>query len=126
MCRVSDARRNLLEVVRALCVLALLFLNFGHTQSAWPVAYTGDLTPYLVSSQALDEVCKQTGQDNPQSHHTPCHACRIGAGADLPPVPCLMAPAFVATRAVAYARPLERIAPRPQARIHGPRAPPLA
>lgn len=121
----SDARRNMMEAVRALCVLALLFLNFGHTQSAWPVGYTGDLTPYLVSGHALDAFCQQTGQDNPQSHHSPCHACRIGAGADLPPVPCVVAPAFVAMEPVAYGEPPAQIAPRHLPHIRGARAPPL-
>ncbi|MEO5805877.1 hypothetical protein [Devosia sp.] len=112
------------EVVRALCVLALLFLNFGHAQAV-QVAYTTDLTPYVLSDQAVAIVCQQTGQDNPELHHQPCHACRIGGSADLPPAPCLALPAFVMVAAAAHApapQPVGRVA---YARTTSPRAPPI-
>ena len=113
------------EVVRAICVLALLFLNFGHAQPV-PVAYSADLTPYVMSEQAYADYCQQNGQDDPQAHHAPCHACRIGTGADLPPTPCVAVPAFVEIERTAYAEPLQPVVVGTYPRILGAQAPPLA
>lgn len=106
--------------MRALCVLTLLFLNFGHVA---PVS-AGDL-PLGVSSYAAATICQEPAQDDPQTHHAPCHACRIGAGADLPPPPCLVERAFAELQHVGYAEPARRVSPRPFAHILGSRAPPL-
>ncbi len=68
------------EVVRALAVLAVVFLKFAHAPltSAAPL---GDVfAPYDVASFCGSPV------DDP-AEHAPCHACRIGSGADLPPSP---------------------------------------
>ena len=121
----SNAGQNLREVVRAICVLALLFLNFGHAQTI-SVAYSADLTPYVMSEQAYADFCEQTGQGDPQAHHAPCHACRIGAGADLPPAPCVAAPAFVEIARTAFAEPLQPVVVGTYPRILGAQAPPLA
>jgi hypothetical protein len=77
------------EMLRALAVLALLFLNFAH--APLNAAPTG--AGYVA--YAADGVCGDLPGDGPTAH-APCHACRIGGGADLPP-PCgLPAPAFTA------------------------------
>lgn len=71
-----QARQIVLEVVRALCVLGLVFLNFGHV-----AAFAGDHR----ASAAASSYCVDPGDGVPD--HAPCHACRIGQGADLPPPP---------------------------------------
>lgn len=121
----ADAGQILRELTRALCVLAVIFLNFGHAQ-ATPVGYTADLTPYVLSDQALAQYCQQTGQDNPQAHHTPCHACRIGGSADLPPPPDMGMPAFFAVEQIAYGAVATPFLAVKLPKIRGARAPPLA
>jgi hypothetical protein len=81
---VLSARQSGLELLRALCVLALLFLNFAHT----PVS-AGPLSGPLVTTTADASFCGDP-LDGP-GDHAPCHACRIGGAADLPPpvpTPC--------------------------------------
>jgi hypothetical protein len=73
--------RVMLEVVRALCVLALLFLNFAH-QPAPAAAAPGD----VLTLAATQSFCGDPA-DEGKTAHAPCHACRIGAGADLPTPP---------------------------------------
>ena len=66
------------DVARALVVLALVFLSFAHAPVA---AASGDvLTATMDMSWCGDAL--DTGTD---TTHAPCHACRLGAGADLPP-----------------------------------------
>jgi len=101
------------ETLLALLVVALTFLNYGHVSLAaakgvqlTPGSWCGD--PLLPDS--LD--------------HPPCHACRIGSGADLPPAPvCIEPVSFIATP-VAHAAPLAMIELPLQARPAQPRAPP--
>ena len=103
------------ETLLALIVLALAFLNFGHSSISIggefrlvPDAWCGD--PLLPNSP----------------DHSPCHACRIGSGADLPPAPARAAPVVFAVSLVVYAAPLlidEAVAHRFFA---SPRAPPIA
>jgi hypothetical protein len=74
----------MVEVVRALAVLAVVFLNFAHAPltSAAPL---GDVfAPVDVAS-----FCGSPADD--PADHAPCHACRIGSGADLPPAPPVVA-----------------------------------
>lgn len=108
-------RVKLQEVVRALCVVALAFLSFGHA----PLAAGGEFvaTP-LASTFCGDPI------DNPAgAKANPCQACRIGAGAVLPPAP--LPAAFIATTTfVRYLAPVSFGLPRTN-RSHGrPRAPP--
>ncbi len=101
------------ETLLALLVLALAFLNFGHVSVSQgggfrvvPDAWCGN--PLLP--------------DSPD--HSPCHACRIGSGADLPPVPGEIAPVVFAVSGVTYATPtLGRVA-APLHLFANPRAPP--
>lgn len=89
------------ELVRALAVLALVFLSFGH-QPAVAVAHDHEvLTAAVTASMCGDAPADTT--------HAPCHACRIGGGADLPPpcgglvhLPTLAEPAFPERAAVAF------------------------
>lgn len=111
------ARRTLAETVRALLVLALVFLNFGH-QPAFAARTPGDVFT-IVASQTF------CGTPTDDLDHAPCHACRIGSGADLPPVtglPCPPLPVALRRTAEPAAIAFERHAPLPA----GARAPPLA
>jgi len=80
--------RTVTEVVRALCVLALLFLNFAH-QPAF-AQQTGTDVLGVAASQSF---CGAPLADD--NGHAPCHACRIGSGADLPPVTGMPVPLCV-------------------------------
>lgn len=111
------ARRTLAETVRALLVLALVFLNFGH-QPAFAAPTPGDVLT-VVASQSF------CGAPIGDLEHAPCHACRIGSAADLPPVtglPCPPLPVALRLPAEPAAVALERHAPLPA----GARAPPHA
>lgn len=70
--------RTATEVLRALCVLALLFLNFAHQ----PV-FAAQSSHDVLSLAASQSFCGTPLADD--EGHAPCHACRIGGGADLPP-----------------------------------------
>jgi hypothetical protein len=76
------------ELLRALCVLALFFLNFAHA----PVSAAAPVGPVL--SAVADSGFCGTPPGDGGSDHAPCHACRIGGGADLPPPHALAVPAF--------------------------------
>ena len=106
------------ETLRALLVLALIFLNFAH-QPAMAAPSAGDLMS-VVASQSF---CGTPIADD--NGHAPCHACRIGGGADLPPVlelPCPPMPVALRLEAEPEAIWIERHAPLPA----GARAPPAA
>lgn len=109
--------RTVAETMRALVVLALIFLNFAHQPAI--AASPGDVMT-LVASQSF---CGAPLADDEE--HAPCHACRIGAGADLPPVAALPCPPIaLALRLVGDPAPvaIARYAPLPA----GARAPPAA
>lgn len=67
------------DVVAALAVLSLVFLSYAHQ----PVAAT-HLDHEVLTVAVTADFC---GDGPADSSHAPCHACRIGGGADLPP-PC--------------------------------------
>ena len=81
-------------MLRALCVLALIFLSFGHAPVTAATAGPDVLTAALDMSYCGDL------PDDPRAH-APCHACRIGGGADLPP-PCEIALPVAVVADVAY------------------------
>lgn len=108
-CRWAYAR----ETILALLVIALTFLNYGHVSvsaagylQVTPDSWCGD--PLLP--------------DSPD--HSPCHACRIGSGADLPPPPARVEPVAFETMPVAYVAPAVTIERPVQARPAQPRGPP--
>ena len=78
-------QRTFGETMRALLVLALLFLNFAH-QPAMALSTSHDLMTVVASQSFCGAPI--AGDDG----HAPCHACRIGSGADLPPVTPLPCP----------------------------------
>jgi hypothetical protein len=71
-------RTAIAEVVRALAVLAVVLLNFAHVPAVSASAYDGG---------AILDVRSYCGEplEDGKTHHAPCHACRIGGAADLPP-----------------------------------------
>lgn len=77
------------EVIKALAVLALVFLSFAHQPVA--VAQPDDGLHWSVADLSY---CG-SAPDGEGDRHMPCHACRVGI-ADLPPVPCVVEPAYVA------------------------------
>jgi hypothetical protein len=115
-------RRSLLELVRALCVLGLVFLNFGHGAVGAPApagALPGDVLTLAVDASFCGQPI-----EGPQDH-APCHACRIGGGADLPPAP----PSVCAPVDVVGVVGAVEIAPLPVLAMFGrasPRGPPVA
>ena len=108
------------EVIRALATLALILLNFAHvplSNAASPLPDTAawDLTSY----------CGDLDGGPDSTAHAPCHACRIGAGAILPPVPGLARPAF-ADHTVLPAPVVESLVEVQPRRAARPRGPPAA
>jgi hypothetical protein len=101
------------ETLLALLVVALTFLNYGHAS----VSAAGDvqITP---DSWCGDPLLP----DSPD--HSPCHACRIGSGADLPPPPACVDPVSFDAMPIAYAAPIAPIDLPLQARQAQPRGPP--
>ena len=105
------------ETLLALLVLALGFLNFGHSSVA--LAADGHLV-VTGSSYCGNPLTPDRGD------HTPCHACRIGNAADLPPVPADIAPVAFAATAVIYAAPPAASTALVFGLAANPRAPPAA
>jgi hypothetical protein len=108
------ARRPYLrETLLALLVIALTFLNFGHVA----VSASGEFT--ITPDNWCGDPLAPGGLD-----HAPCHACRIGTGADLPPPPAAIEPiTFVATT-IAYAVPIVAMELPLHSRPVQPRGPP--
>lgn len=110
------------DATRALLVLALVFLNFAHVPASERTAYDAALTAYLLPVTAVVLDCGENGEDG---DHVPCHACRIGSGADVPPVPCIASTLRIAS-AADYPAPTYGVSPARQRPAATPRAPPLA
>ncbi len=66
------------ELARALVVLALVFLSFAHA----PLAAAAPHGPTLTATLDMS-FCGDVPAGDAKAH-APCHACRLGAGADLP------------------------------------------
>ena len=105
---------KLKETVRALGVLALVFLNFGHV----PVAAGADLS--AVSRAASFCGAPIDPLDVPGDEATSqCVACLIGAGLDLPPVPATLTLRFGKERVAYAAAPAAGAGPPPRRRGRG-------
>jgi hypothetical protein len=103
------------EVLLALLVLTLTMFNFGHSNFA---IATGGHFVVIGSSFCGDPMVPASAD------HAPCHACRIGGGADLAPPPVVTTPVFVVVCAhFADSRPQIETASRLSPA--NPRAPPL-
>lgn len=112
------AGRYLAELVRALAVVALVFLNFGHS----PVL-AQQVDPAFQSLCGDAHVSGEA--DHGQHHNVPCHACRIGGAADLPPLPAAVDFVLGLVDEVDYATgPIPPQAAVPQ-RVGSPRGPPV-
>lgn len=110
--------RKLQDVVSALCVMALIFLNFGHAPIAvqLPVAIA---LPVVADTGFCGDPVDDRHQD-----YAPCYACRIGGGADLPPPPCTIEPVQGRALPVHYATDRREIVLRANWRASAQRAPP--
>lgn len=104
------------ELARALVVLALIFLAFAHT----PVVAAPSTD--TIFTAAIDQSYCGDLSDGGDGAHLPCHACRIGAGADLPPPPAIgvcapieCAPVAYVQTSIAVTAPTERTAAQPRA-----------
>lgn len=106
-------RPYLRETLLALVVIALTFLNFGHVA----VSASGD---FIVTP---DSWCGDPSLPDSPSH-APCHACRIGSGADVPPPPAAIEPIAFAVTAVVYSAPVATIDLPLHSRPAQPRGPP--
>ncbi|WP_417580395.1 hypothetical protein [Pelagibacterium sp.] len=84
----SLARDIVGEIVKALVVLALVFLAFVHQPVALETPVDG------LSFSVADLSFCGGAPDDESGGHSPCHACRAGV-ADLPPAPCVAEPAYV-------------------------------
>lgn len=94
------------DLVRALAVLALVFLSYAHQ----PVGAAQALEHDVLTAAVTASFCGDAPEDG--KAHAPCHACRIGGGADLPPpceglvhLPAVAEPAFAEAAAVAHVVP---------------------
>jgi hypothetical protein len=94
---VNHWRTITIELVRALGVLALVFLCFVHAPA--PVSAAPGFDYASVTSASFCGAPDDPGSPG----HAPCHACRIFTGLDLPPAPCSAQPAYQAVLAIAYA-----------------------
>jgi len=91
------------DIARALVVLALVFLSYAHQ----PVGVSQALEHDVLTAAVSASFCGDAPEDG--KAHAPCHACRIGGGADLPPpceglvhLPMAAEPAFPERAAVAF------------------------
>lgn len=76
------------DMLSAVLVLALVFLSFAHTPLAGTPSADQLASLALTSVAAADVPCGN-GRADDTATHAPCHACRLGAAADLPPSPQL-------------------------------------
>ncbi|AEQ50715.1 hypothetical protein [Pelagibacterium halotolerans] len=105
------------EIVKALAVLALVFLAFAHQPVS--VGAADDGFSYSVADLSF---CGGAPDDD-SGGHSPCHACRAGI-ADLPPAPCEIEPAYVGFASAGFALTDDLVAEQHPFSIHKSRAPP--
>jgi hypothetical protein len=89
-------RRAVRETLLALLVVALTFLNFGHSSAVFAAGGRVVVTGHSV--------CGDNGTVNDGEHFV-CHACRPTL-ADLPPPPAEPAPVCFVATAVSFAAAL--------------------
>lgn len=104
-------------MLRAVIVLALLFLSFAHSPASAAAPGPDTLTAALDLSYCGDL------PDDPRAHAA-CHACRIGGGADLPP-PVAIGLSVTVIAGVAYAAMPVIASPATPTRAFNARGPPL-
>lgn len=119
-------RAILWEMVRAFCVLALIFLNFGHAPLALPPGGAELVSVYPAGVAAAPELCAMADNTGSSDDHAPCHACRIGAGLDLPGAPCQAETLRFVASAVGFSVPAAPPVLSSQLSPAAARAPPVA
>lgn len=107
------------EVLKALAVLALVFLSFAHQPTA---ANAGDL---LLASQAGQGLSFCGDAPDDEAGHAPCHACRSDLGT-LPQPPCVATSAYASSVVQAIVREDATFVLARTHRPDFPRAPPAA
>jgi hypothetical protein len=104
------------DALLALLVIALTFLNFGHTSAVFAAGGRVVVTGHSICGE------------QPAAHdgdHFACHACRPDAIA-LPPPPLSVEPVCFAVAPVRYDDAVDPVALRPTRDTASPRGPPLA
>ncbi|MCD7060205.1 hypothetical protein [Pelagibacterium xiamenense] len=114
------ARQIAGEAIKALAVLALIFLSFAHTPAQ--SSDFGDDGAYAVSAYSAVTYCGQ-GPEDDGAGHGPCHACRAGI-ADLPAPPCSADPAYSGFARIAFVHESENPVYEAADGPANPRAPP--
>lgn len=84
------------DIASALAVLALVFLSYAHQ----PINIAHALDHDILSASITADFCGE--QTDEGKAHAPCHACRIGGGADVPAPPCAGIAAPIAVASVTY------------------------
>jgi len=84
------------DIASALAVLALVFLSYAHQ----PINAAHALDHDVLTASITADFCGDAPEDG--KVHAPCHACRIGGGADVPPPPCAGIEAPIAVASVTY------------------------
>jgi hypothetical protein len=108
-------RRAGRETLLALLVIALTFLNFGHTSAVFAAGGRVVVTGHSI--------CGDSGAVNGGEHFA-CHACRPTV-ADLPPAPAEPVPVRFAAAIVSYATALVPVDSSAGLLAFEPRGPPI-
>lgn len=101
------------EICLAAMVVALTFLSFAHVPASAADGFR--ITPGSWCGDPLAPA---------PADHAPCHACRIGTGADLPPRPAAIEPVTFIVVPVAYLAPSRPVGLPVHAQLAQPRGPP--
>lgn len=109
-------RWMLRELLLALTVLALAFLNFGHTNQAFAA---GGRVVATTSAYCGNPFVPADGD------HAPCHVCRVGVAIDLPPPAPAVEPVVFVALPVAYPPLLREPLDGVPLHLARPRGPPL-
>jgi hypothetical protein len=107
------------ELVRALCVMALVFLNFGHAPHLADHAVAA-----AAASSSGSSLCGDPPGGSGGPLHKACEACRVGSAACMPQAGALV-PTFAGPVATLQAVPTIPTVHRHRVRVSGSRAPPI-
>src|SRR5690348_12728804 len=110
-----NQRRLVRETLLALLVVALTFLNFGHSSAVFAAGGRVVVTGHAI--------CGDNGAVN-DGEHLACHACRPSV-ADLPPPPAEPEPVCFTTTPVFYAAAIASTESSAGLQAFEPRGPPV-
>tara|TARA_R100000365_G_scaffold3492_2_gene11682 strand:+ start:356 stop:790 length:435 start_codon:yes stop_codon:yes gene_type:complete len=105
------------EIIKALAVLAVVFLSFAHQPVA--IATADDGLSYSLADLSF---CGGSPEGD-GAGHSPCHACRAGV-ADLPEAPCENEPAYTRFSQVRFSLADDLVAEQHAFSTRKSRAPP--